>query len=750
MNAARSRGARRFPLRALVGLGCALALFLVSTPAGELQPGRPAEPSFLALEFHSCIQRRRESVSPGDILVDGLLVSMLALLVGIVFGLDGRLSAALLLGYAHFRIFPAARRQAYVTFDGIKQLRNALSVLNRLHACLAGLILLMMLGLEASAKPLAAYPAVGLLSVRPRTLCDAVLTSTCRDGVVDHYRVGTAHTDTHWVLQIRQPLTLRIPRDDPDFADIVMVALYQATGDDGGRFLPQGIIGRLFRLSRQMTNVRIGLYKRREHIEDVLARSRNNYALTPLVLNAIHQMLLKDPFVGPTPIRQHLLEQGLIARVGDISLATITRAIQTVDFIVVRQRLQEMMGRGEVVPSYQKLCQILLQEMTALAEAAGTKMGQHLIPVAQLLDSQPGPPPRAASISTRPPAPDNPLLGVPRQDAVGAWPDCRTSFVWYFTFGASYREIATFLGVRASTVYRRFCSLRHKLPSLQRLLGAIRYSGIVAVDEKYILAPKPHREGKMGRWVYLFVAIDPYTYDLLHARVYPARTADCARAFLLSLKAQGVLTPKVFVTDLWGPYETVIPEVYPGAVHHQCVFHAEQAASTLMRDKLGADFRSVPQAQVLRQAIVHVFRAGCRRTLIRRYGKLFQQKQALLTDCPELTPVFESLERHFEKLANAYADRRLSIPRTNNAVERVIRTFTRRYKTMAGFERLETAQAYVELWACYYRFRPFSTDANPRIRNRSPLQIAGYELEGVNCLDWGRPPPPAESRASAG
>lgn len=725
----------------------------------ELQPGRPVEQSFLALEFHSYGQRRREPVSPGDILVDGLLVSLLALLVvGIVGGLDGRLSLALWLGYVHFRIFPAARRQAYVTFDDVKHLRDVLSVLNRLNACLVGLTLLMMFSLGALGKSSAAYPVVGLLTVRPRTLREGVLTSTHRDGVVDHFRVGTAHTETHWVLQIRQPFTLRIPRDDPDFADIVMVALYQATGNDGGRFLPQGMIGRLFRLSRQMTNVRIGLYKRRQHIEDVLSRSRDNHALTPEMVNAIHQMVMKDPFLGPTPIRQRLLEQGLIAHVRDISLPTLARALRTVDFIAIQQRLQEMMGRGEIVPSYQKLCQLLLQEMIALAEAAGTKMGQHLLPVAQLIDARWN---EKASVQSKTAAtPRRParsettvsadvsveeLLGPTGRDAPGISPGFRASFVWYFTFGASFREIAMFLGVRASTVYRRLCSLQRKLPSLQRLLGPIRYSGIVCVDEKYILAPKPHREGKMGRWVYLFVAIDPYTYDLLHARVYPARTTDCARAFLLSLKAQGVLAPKVFVTDLWGPYETVIPEVYPGTVHHQCVFHAEQAASTLMRDKLGADYRSIPQAQILRRTIVHVFRAGCRRTLIRRYGKLLQQKPALLADCPKLAPVFESLERHFEKLANAYADRRLSIPRTNNAVERVIRTFTRRYKTMAGFDRLETAQAYVELWAYYYRLRPFSPDAHPRIRNRSPLQIAGYELKGVSCLDWGRPPPPEKA-----
>ena len=748
MKVTRSRGARRFPLRTVVALGCAIAVFLTAAAVAELQAGRLMEPSFLAVEIHTSVQRRRQLVSPGDLLVDGLAISTLALLiVGIATDLDGRLSLALWLAYLHFRLFPLARRQAYVACDTLKELQNAISALNRLNGWLAGLTLLLVLGLLTSDKSLAGCPVAGLLSVRPRTLSDVALCSSRRDGVVEQYRIRTAHTDTHWVLQIRQPLTLRIPRDDPDFADIQMVALHQATGDDGGRFLPQRTVGELFRLSRQMTNVRIGLYKRRERIEDVLSRSRHKHALTPRVENAIHQMLLVDPLLGPTPIRQRLVEQALLTHSRDISLKTINRAIQTVDYLAVRQRLQEMIGRGKLVPDYQKLCQMLLLEMTALAEATGTKLGEHLIPVAQLINSQQSQPAGAPPIPARPAQlPIEPLLGPPGLDGLAIPPGSRASFFWYFTCGASYREVATFLGVCASTVYRRLASIRRQLPSLQRLLGPVRYSGIVAVDEKYILAPKPHREGKMGRWVYLFAAIDPYTYDLLHAQVYPARTTDSARAFLLSLKAQGVLTPKVLVTDLWGPYETVIPEVYPGAIHHQCVFHAEQAASTLMRDKLGADWRSVPPAEALRRAIVHVFRAGCRRTLIRRYTKLLQQKQALLADCPELTAVFDSLARHFEKVANAYADRRLSIPRTNNAVERVFRTFTRRYKTMTGFDRLETAQAYVQLWAYYYRFRPFSPDANQRIRNRSPLQIAGYAVQEATCLELVRPPPQLEAR----
>ena len=153
----------------------------------------------------------------------------------------------------------------------------------------------------------------------------------------------------------------------------------------------------------------------------------------------------------------------------------------------------------------------------------------------------------------------------------------------------------------------------------------------------------------MARWAYLFIAIDPYTYDLLHIEIYPTRNTGCAKAFLLGLKAQGVLTPTVIVTDLWQPYEKAIPDVYPGTVHHQCVFHAEQACSDLMRDKLGRDFRKTPEAKQLMTEIISLFRSGSRRTLRRRYARLLERKDLLVARCPDLAPVFEYVGPTFRK-----------------------------------------------------------------------------------------------------
>ena len=83
-------------------------------------------------------------------------------------------------------------------------------------------------------------------------------------------------------------------------------------------------------------------------------------------------------------------------------------------------------------------------------------------------------------------------------------------------------------------------------------------------------------------------------------------------------------------------------------------------------------------------------------------------------------------------------------PKTNNAVEMVIRRFDQHYQNFCGFENIETAQLYLAVLEKLYRFTPFSDDAQPAIRGKCPLQLAGYDIshkpmtalcQGLS-LDW--------------
>jgi hypothetical protein len=71
------------------------------------------------------------------------------------------------------------------------------------------------------------------------------------------------------------------------------------------------------------------------------------------------------------------------------------------------------------------------------------------------------------------------------------------------------------------------------------------------------------------------------------------------------------------------------------------------------------------------------------------------------------------------------------IPLTNNATERLIRRFDQHYQNFAGFNSVETARIYLHLFELMYRLTPFGREAQPHLRGRCPLELAGYDLSQV-------------------
>jgi transposase-like protein len=250
------------------------------------------------------------------------------------------------------------------------------------------------------------------------------------------------------------------------------------------------------------------------------------------------------------------------------------------------------------------------------------------------------------------------------------------------------------------------------------------------VDEKYVLVPKNDKPaGEMRRWMYVYLAVDAWTYDLLHIAIYPHNNPDSAQAFLLALRAKGY-HPQVIVTDLRQDYGPVIARVFPQAVHHLCIFHALQDVQKHIKDVYGPAYAaSHPEAERLKQQIYAIFDADTLALAAERYAAVLALRQPYLATRPEAHVIFDFLERHWPKLANSIGSG--VIPATNNTVELVIRRFDQHYQNFCGFESIAAAQRYLAVFEKIYRFTPFSQDAQPRIRGKSPLQLAGYDVASL-------------------
>jgi hypothetical protein len=291
-----------------------------------------------------------------------------------------------------------------------------------------------------------------------------------------------------------------------------------------------------------------------------------------------------------------------------------------------------------------------------------------------------------------------------------------------------YRCTSQLLGVSKMMTYRWVSGFGYQLLPVAALFGVVRSSGVIGIDEKYVLVPKNDKpQAKMKKWMYVYFAVDCYTYDLLHIEIYPFNTKQSARAFLLALRAKGY-HPRVVVTDLRVDYRPLVAHVFPKATYHECIFHALQDAHKHIKEVYGIHYAQThPEVETLRAEIDRIFDARTKRTARRRYQKVLAQRETFVAQTPEAAAIFEFLERHWPKLVNAIESR--IIPTTNNACEEVIRIFTQHCKTFCGFENIKTAQLYLGVFEKVYRFTPFSDDAQKRIRGKCPLELAGYEVQ---------------------
>jgi len=303
----------------------------------------------------------------------------------------------------------------------------------------------------------------------------------------------------------------------------------------------------------------------------------------------------------------------------------------------------------------------------------------------------------------------------------------------YMRMRTTYRLAAEAVGVSHVTLWRWAMAVGEQSLPLATLFGVVRSSGVVGIDEKWVLVPKNDKpEGKRKRWMYVYMAVDVYTYDLLHIDIYPYNSKNEARAFLQALKAKGYC-PQIIVTDMCQDYDEPIRTVFPEALHHECIFHALQWAQRLVKDVYGNNYAEThPEAVTLKEHIYKIFKAKSKQTVNKRYREVMALKEEYAARMPEAQRIFNFLKRHYPKLVNAVENPLM--PLTNNTVELVNRRFDQHYQNMCGFDGIGTARQYLHLFELTYRFTPFAKDnrlvegRELDIRGKCPLELTGYDI----------------------
>ena len=309
----------------------------------------------------------------------------------------------------------------------------------------------------------------------------------------------------------------------------------------------------------------------------------------------------------------------------------------------------------------------------------------------------------------------------------------------YAALLSTQRRSARMLGVSAATVYHWVASVSPAALCLGAYLGAVRTSGVVGLDDKWVrvcspAAVRPHGQRPRAVWRYAYFAVEAYSSDLLALELYPEHSDQAVHLFLLELKAKG-LSPRVVVSDLDPAYGRMLPLVFPRAVHHECIFHAIQNAFHQMTRVYGRHYGDThPETVPLHTALTQLFQAHSQKTVRQRFAELQALRAEYVARTPDIACVFDSLDSHFPKLVNAIES--ATIPRTNNATELVIRRFDQHYQGMCGFDSFESAQVYLRLFELVYRLTPLMDDNPGDKRGRSPLELAGYDLQVLPIAEF--------------
>ena len=533
-----------------------------------------------------------------------------------------------------------------------------------------------------------------------------------------------------------------------------------------------------------------------------LSGEHDGWVLTPEMGQAVLDIWVPSFWLSASQVRERLLAQGHIARVGDISLTSIRRVAQDTGFAEVRRllRLFEFTADGpqwrdkvlldrlfelnEALMARLETGEGLTPQLTLEAEALKEAVGAPITPLKKALplayrlqraifgqweeidDGRVLCPHCGSSLVAR--KENTPRAKKYRHPETGAWcqvegyryyclnPSCACgtftdypegvqlysewtvdTVIWavmvYMHLRTTYRRAADVVGVSHVTLWRWCMIVGEQALPIATLFGVVRCSGVIGFDEKWVLVPKNDKpEGERRRWMYVYLAVDVFTYDLLHLDIYPHNGKAEARAFLQALKAKGY-NPQIIVTDMNQDYSEPIRAVFPKAMHHECVFHALQWAQRLVKEVYGNDYAQThPEAVVLKEKIYRIFKAKSRKTVTKRYREVMALQEEYVAQMPEAQRIFDFLERHFPKLVNAVENP--LTPLTNNTVELVIRRFDQHYQNLCGFDSIETARKYLHLFELTYRFTPFAKDNRQvkgrelDIRGKCPLELAGYDI----------------------
>jgi transposase-like protein len=294
---------------------------------------------------------------------------------------------------------------------------------------------------------------------------------------------------------------------------------------------------------------------------------------------------------------------------------------------------------------------------------------------------------------------------------------------WIFHLRGSLSRVRDELGehgieVALTTVLRWLKKAGEECVNTLKLFEQEDWEQPLCIDEKWIKV--------RNRWCYVFTAVGTMVTDLLAVELFFHKNKQAMKTFLYILKALGI-RPQSIVTDLLMGYETIVKEVFPDCIYHQCVLHAGRDAKRIVRVSLPNDGEEEWKKRLTKR-IGTLFQSRKIKQVKKRYFKIMK----LRDNAPvTVSGVFDMLQKYYPKLCQSVL--RKDIPTTTNPVERAIGEFEERYQLTKGFTSFYHAQFFIKAYQIYYRLRKISFG---RFRGKSRLELKGNPVGKLSFADY--------------
>lgn len=246
------------------------------------------------------------------------------------------------------------------------------------------------------------------------------------------------------------------------------------------------------------------------------------------------------------------------------------------------------------------------------------------------------------------------------------------------------------------------------------------WGGYLGVDGKAIFVSGQER--------CLLVGVDQVTQDVIHALVVEAETEDAFERLVREAVTVAHYPLKGLVSDASPPFLAAHANYFPRVPLQLCRIHASR--------RLDFDIpkaKHSPDASVraeLKERVRAVLFASDDAEARRRLRTLLADRNRYAGLGRRDT--LGALARSFELYMTHH--RVNGLPADANITENVIKQLGKKLRLMEGFATMDSAERFCRLLIGSYRFKRFTDSCRRDDNGKSPLELAGIDLAGVDWL----------------